>query len=255
MPDGSIASRPQRAGRDVPTKMADRLIVALDVPTVAEAHAIVDKLNGTVSFFKIGLGLQFEEGIDGLMSQIVDLWNRLFLDAKIYDVPETVRRAITTAVKRRASFVTIHGDENIMRAAVAAKEGSDLRVFAVTVITSLDDEALKNMGYALPAKELVLLRAKKAAECMCAGIIASADDNPDRIRMLSGAGHMLIATPGIRPSGSLADDQKRIATPEEAIANGADYLVVGRPIIASADPLAAAKRIIEEMERGAQKRH
>lgn len=254
MPDGSMMPRAMRSARNIPSNMADRLIVALDVPTVQEARSIIDRLDGAVSFFKIGLGLQFVEGVDDLMSFIVDSGKRLFLDAKIYDVPETVARAIAAAVKRRASFVTIHGDENIMRAAVAAKGSSDLKIFAVTVLTSLDDKALESMGYRLTAKDLVNLRAKKAVECKCDGVIASADDDPDQIRMLSGGEHMLIATPGIRPVGSPADDQKRIATPSEAIANGADYLVVGRPIILDPDPLGAARRIIDDMERGAKRR-
>jgi orotidine-5'-phosphate decarboxylase len=249
VPD-DLTLRSPKSMRDAPTAMADRLIVALDTPTVQEAAEIAAKLRGTVSFFKVGLGLQFEEGVDALISSIVDSGQRLFLDAKIFDVPETVARAVASAVRRRASFVTIHGDENIMRAAVAAKAGSDLKIFAVTVLTSLDDAALHQMGYRLSAKDLVLLRARKAAECNCDGIIASANDNPDQIRMLSGDSQMLIATPGIRPVGSAPDDQKRVATPREAIANGADYLVVGRPIIQSDDVRGAARKIIEDMEAG-----
>jgi len=249
MPDGANFAMPE-IKRHLPPDMKDRLIVALDVETVAEAKAIVAQLRGTVSFFKIGLGLQFVEGVDALISSIVDGGDKLFLDAKIYDVPDTVARAVASAVRRRATFVTIHGDENIMRAAVAAKAGTDLKIFAVTVLTSLDDIALSQMGYRLKAKELVLLRASKAAECRCDGIIASADDNPDQIRMLAGDNQMLIATPGIRPAGSVPDDQRRVATPREAIANGADYLVVGRPIIKSGDVRKAALSIIEEMELG-----
>ena len=248
MPDGSIVQQ-SGAPRDLPSNMADRLIVALDVPTIDQARDLVARLKGTVSFFKVGLWLQFVEGFDNLISSIVADGHRLFLDAKIFDVPETVGRAIMSAVWRRASFVTIHGDDSIMRAAVAAKQGSDLKIFAVTVLTSLDDAALYEMGYRLPAKELVLLRAKKASECGCDGIIASADDGPDQIRMLAGNERLLIATPD-RPAGSAADDQRRIATPRQAIANGADYLVVGRPIVASPDPRAAALRIIEDMELG-----
>lgn len=241
--------------RSLPDDMADRLIVALDVPTIDQARKLVEALKGTVSFFKVGLWLQFVEGVDDLISSIVDGGHRLFLDAKMYDVPETVGRAIESAVRRRASFVTIHGDENIMRAAVQAKKGSGLKVFAITVLTSIDDAALYEMGYRLSAKELVLLRARKASECECDGIIASADDGPDQIRMLAGNERLLIATPGIRPAASAADDQKRIATPRQAIANGADYLVVGRPIIAAEEgPKVAAQRIIREMMEGEAQR-
>jgi orotidine-5'-phosphate decarboxylase len=235
--------------------MADRLIVALDVPTIDQASRLVETLKGTVSFFKVGLWLQFLEGFDNLISAIVKDGHRLFLDAKMFDVPETVRMAITAAVHRQASFVTIHGDENIMRAAVEAKKGSALKIFAITVLTSIDDDALWEMGYRLPAKELVQLRARKASECECDGIIASADDGPDQIRMLAGNERLLIATPGIRPAGSIADDQRRIATPGQAIANGADYLVVGRPIIAAEEgPTIAAQRIIREMIEGEAQR-
>jgi orotidine-5'-phosphate decarboxylase len=236
--------------RNLPPVMAERLIVALDVRTIGLARELIKALKGTVSFFKVGLWLQFEKGYEDLISSIVDDGHRLFLDAKMFDVPETVERAIESAVRRRASFVTIHGDENIMRAAVEAKKGSDLQVFAITVLTSIDDEALFEMGFRLSARELVLLRAKKASECGCDGIIASADDGPDQIRMLAGNERLLIATPGIRPVGSVPDDQKRIATPRQAIANGADYLVVGRPIVVERDPRDAALRIIEDMELG-----
>jgi orotidine-5'-phosphate decarboxylase len=249
MPDGSLLRRPTNP-RELPANMADRLIVALDVPTIAQARGLIETLKGTVSFFKVGLWLQFREGFDDLISSIVKDGHRLFLDAKMFDVPETVSMAIAAAVHRQASFVTIHGDESIMRAAVAAKKGSGLKIFAITVLTSIDDAALWEMGYRLSAKELVLLRAKKAGECGCDGVIASADDGPDQIRMLAGNERLLIATPGIRPPGSAADDQKRIATPRQAIANGADYLVVGRPIVASLNPRAAALRIIEDMESG-----
>jgi orotidine-5'-phosphate decarboxylase len=249
MPDG-YGFREVQNGRGVPLNMADRLIVALDVPTISHAKDVVSQLSGTVSFFKVGYWLQFEERLDDLISLIIGSGKRLFLDAKMFDVPETVAQAVRSAVRRKATFVTVHGDENIMRAAVMARGDSDLKVFAITVLTSLDDDALAKMGYRLKAKELVMLRARLAVECKCDGIIASADDDPDRIRSLAGSKHMLIATPGIRPAGSLPDDQKRIATPREAIANGADYLVIGRPIVAQSDPRAAAKRIIEDMERG-----
>jgi orotidine-5'-phosphate decarboxylase len=249
MPDGPMPPQPGNP-RDLPTSMAERLIVALDVRPIGLARELVKALKGTVSFFKVGLWLQFEKGYEDLIESIVGEGHRLFLDAKMFDVPETVARAIESAVRRKASFVTIHGDENIMRAAVKAKAGSDLKAFAITVLTSIDDRALFDMGFRLSAKELVLLRAKQASECGCDGIIASADDGPDQIRMLAGNERLLIATPGIRPVGSVRDDQRRIATPRQAIANGADYLVVGRPIVAESDPRDAALHIIEDMEAG-----
>lgn len=247
MPDGAEFIRSKRI---LPPNLKDRLIVALDVKTVDEAKEIITKLDGVVSFFKVGLWLQFAEGVDSLIASLTKPGRRLFLDAKMFDVPQTVGMAVATAAKRGASFVTVHGDENIMRAAVQAKEGSDLQIFAITVLTSLDDVALKEMGYAHTAKDLVMLRARKAVECKCDGIIASADDRPDQIRMLAGSSGLLIATPGIRMPDGDRHDQKRVATPKEAIENGADYLVVGRPIVGESDPLKAALRIIEDMEAG-----
>lgn len=241
------------AKRGLPADMKDRLIVALDLRSVDEALEIIKKLDGVVSFFKVGLWLQFARGVDQLIATLVNSNKKLFLDAKMFDVPETVGRAVETAVQRGASFVTVHGDEAIMRAAVKAKGTSDLKVFAITVLTSLDDQALVDMGYAYNAKDLVMLRARKAVECECDGIIASADDNPDQIRMLARSQHLLIATPGIRMPNADHHDQKRVATPREAIENGADYLVVGRPIVAQKNPRQAALNIIEDMKLGARK--
>jgi orotidine-5'-phosphate decarboxylase len=138
-----------------------------------------------------------------------------------------------------------------MRAAVNAKGTSSLKIFAVTVLTSLDDEAAKTMGYAHSVRDLVTLRARKAVECGCDGIIASAEDDPNRLRTLAQSETLLITTPGIRMPGGETHDQKRVATPRQAIENGADYLVVGRPIIAASDPRQAALRIIEDMRAGA----
>ncbi len=250
MPDRADFAR-TGAKRDVPSEMKDRLIVALDVQSVDEAQDIVGKLEGVVSFFKVGLWLQFARGVDRLIESLVDADKKLFLDAKMYDVPETVGHAVAAVARRGASFVTVHGDEAIMRAAVKAKGESRLKIFAITVLTSLDDQALKEMGYAHSAIDLVRLRAKKAAECGCDGLIASADDHPDRIRMLAQSQHLLIATPGIRMRDADRHDQKRVATPREAIENGADYLVVGRPIVAEKDPRQAALNIIADMKLGA----
>ena len=178
---------------------------------------------------------------------------KLFLDAKMYDVEETVYHAMKTVVNLGASFVTVHGDPSIMRAAVRAKQGSDLKILAVTVLTNLDDRKLKEMGFALSARDLVMLRARNAVEAGCDGIIASADDAPDRIRELAQNEQLLIATPGIRLSGGASHDQLRTADPRQAILNGADYLVVGRPIIdhdGFSDMKSAALAVIEEMQAG-----
>lgn len=228
--------------------MAERLIVALDVADVSEAKALASRLDPVVSFFKIGLWLQFAPGVDDLIDSLIGAGKKVFLDAKMFDIPETVGRAVAVAARRNISFITVHGDEKIMRAAMAAKGASGIKVFAVTVLTSLDDAALREMGYGVGALELVQMRARNAVECRCDGIIASANDNPDEIRRLAQMPSLLIATPGVRQAEGSVNDHKRTATPREAIQNGADYIVVGRPIIAAPDPVAAARSFIQEME-------
>jgi len=218
-----------------------------------EGKGIIAQLHGIVTFFKIGYWLYLESGVDDLYALTTTGGRKLFLDAKMFDVPQTISKAIKTVISRGASFVTVHGDLAIMKAAVDAKKGSDLKIFAVTVLTNLDDAALKEMGYGLTARELVMLRAKNAVAAGCDGIIASADDNPDRIRELAQNADLLIATPGIRLAGGDRHDQRRVATPGEAILNGADYLVVGRPIIEHpehSDVRSAALDIIAQMQSG-----
>lgn len=232
--------------RDIPARMEDRLIVALDVHSVDEAWAMVERLP-MVSFFKVGLGLLYARGFDELLDRLIRR-GRVFLDAKMFDIPETVRRGVEVAAQRGVSLITVHGDEAIMRAAVQGKAGTDVRIFAVTVLTSLDDAALGRMGYRHSARELVLARAKAAAEAGCDGIIASALDHPDAIRAEVRAPGLLIATPGIRSARDAMNDHKRAATPEQAIRDGADYLVVGRPIIGARAPGEAADGIIREMK-------
>ncbi|MFI4974045.1 MAG: orotidine-5'-phosphate decarboxylase [Caulobacterales bacterium] len=252
--DGSLA--PSRTvQRDVPKEMADRLIVALDVTSPREAMGIVDRLDGIVSFFKIGMGLFVAEGTEAVISQLLKRGKSVFLDYKMYDIPETVSRGVAQALDRGIKFVTVHGDEEIMRAAVAAKGDSDfLKIFSITVLTSLDDNDLKEMGYALSVKNLIELRVRKALECGVDGIIASASDQPDEIRRLFDRPGLLIATPGIRAAGRGSDDHKRSATPAEAIRRGADFLVVGRPIIGEPDPAKAALEMIEDMKAGELRR-
>ena len=249
MPDIASSITPP-AGRSI----SDRLIVALDLESVEAARKAVKQLDGIVSFFKIGLWLQFAPGVDDLIGGLIADGKKVFLDAKMYDIPETVSRAVAVAAKRQVGFVTVHGDEAILRAASRAREGSDLKVFAVTVLTSLDDAALHSLGYRLGAQDLVQLRAAAAAACGCDGIIASAFDNPDGIRSLAGKADLLIATPGVRMAGDATHDHKRGATPSQAIESGADYLVIGRPIIQDPDPAAKARRFVAEMEDGQRKR-
>jgi orotidine-5'-phosphate decarboxylase len=239
------------AARDLPEKMADRLIVALDVPTIEGAARLAGQLDGIVSFFKIGLWLLFAPGAENFVDGLIGQGKRVFLDAKMYDIGETVRQGVARATERGVSLVTVHGDPEIMRAAVAGKAGSvHTKVFAISVLTSLNDAAVREMGYALPVAELIKLRVHQAVACGCDGVIASANDDPNAIRRMAAAEHLLIATPGIREPGGAADDHKRHATPAQAIVRGADYLVVGRPITQADDPAAVARRIIRDMERG-----
>jgi orotidine-5'-phosphate decarboxylase len=238
--------------RDIPAAMADRLIVALDVPTIDGATRLARQLDGIVSFFKIGLWLLFAPGAERFIDGLIAQGNRVFLDAKMYDIGETVRQGVARASERGVSIVTVHGDPAIMRAAMAGKGGSTrTKVFAISVLTSQDDAAVREMGSALPVADLVTLRVRQAVECGCDGIIASAADDPNAIRATARAERLLIATPGIREPGGAVHDQKRVATPAQAIARGADYLVVGRPITQADDPAAAARRIVEDMQRGA----
>jgi orotidine-5'-phosphate decarboxylase len=239
--------------RNLPSAMADRLIVALDVPSIGQAEALVEALDGVVAFFKIGLWLAFAEGVDGLLKRLIDGRKQVFLDAKMFDIGKTVEEGVARAADRGVSFVTVHGDRQIIRSAVSGKRGRDLKIFAITVLTSLDDAALRSMGYGVTAQELVQLRVKDALEHGCDGVIASAHDNPDAIRKLAGDDKLLIATPGIRGPDDPVDDHRRTADAATAIAHGADYLVVGRPVIGHADAAARARKIIADMQAGARR--
>lgn len=246
--DGMGAVRPT-VHRAVPNRMADRLIVPLDVRTVREAHDLIDRLDGTVSFFKIGLWLLFAEGTDKLIDELVRRGKNVFLDYKMFDIGETVKQGVSRARDRGVRFITVHGDDDIMRSAVEGKGDDDrLKILSITVLTSLDDKALHEMGYRLTVKELIELRVAKSLECGCDGIIASALDNPDQIRQKFNSLDLLIVTPGVRRLGAPTHDHKRSVTPGEAIAAGADYIVMGRTIIDAADPAIAAREVIADME-------
>ncbi len=235
--------------REVPERIEDRLIVALDVPSIDQARALVDRLDGLVSFFKIGLWLQFAAGFDNLLDELINHGNKIFLDAKMFDIGETVRQGVARAADRGISFVTVHGDGEIMRAAVEGRGNSLLKILAITVLTSLDQDGLRDLGYLCSVEELIRRRVQGAIACGCDGIVAAPRDDLGRIRQLEGADRLLIATPGVRLAGASADDHKRTGTPAQAIAAGADYLVVGRPIVKSGDPALAAREIIEDMRR------
>ncbi|MSP42319.1 MAG: orotidine-5'-phosphate decarboxylase [Alphaproteobacteria bacterium] len=230
------------ARTDVPVE--ERLIAALDVPSLAEARAVAEALRGAVRFFKIGLQLFPLGGVE-LARELSARGDKVFLDFKFYDIGETVRNAVTSAASIGAQFLTVHGDREILSAAVAGRGNSELKILCVTVLTSLDQAALKEMGYSGTIGELVVQRALTAQQAGCDGVIASAQEAA-RLRAVLGP-DMLIVTPGIRPTGGAANDQKRVMTPGEALQAGADFLVVGRPIVKAEDPRAAAEAILAEM--------
>jgi orotidine-5'-phosphate decarboxylase len=233
--------------RDIPERIEDRLIVALDVPSIKEARVLVDKLDGVISFFKIGLWLEFAAGFDALIEDLLNHNKKIFLDTKMFDIGETVKQGVRRAAERGVSFVTVHGDGAIVRAAAEGKNGSSLKILVVPVLTSLDANGLRELGYRGSVAELIAERARTTLAWGCDGIIAAPQDNPNEIRRSTGSESLLVVTQGVRLPGASLDDHKRAGTPAEAIAAGADYLVVGRPIVRSDDPAGAAARIIANM--------
>ncbi len=253
MPAGTTLT-PAFSRREREQKVEKRLIVALDVPTLEEARALVATLGDAVSFYKIGMWLFFQRGVDTLIDEMIAAGKQVFLDYKMYDIGETVRRGVAAAAARGISIITVHGEPDMLKAAVEGRGDSALRVFAISVLTSQDDAALRAMGYDRTLQEIVDLRVRAAAEAGCDGVIASAADDPDAIRRRAGRATLLIGTPGIRLAGADHHDQKRAATPDAAVERGADYLVVGRPITGAADPVEAARVIIDLMRQGQARR-
>ena len=223
-----------------PIPPQDRLIVALDLPGHAEARALAERLGETVTFYKIGLELFMAGDYFALIDWLHARGKKIFADLKFYDIPATVERAVRALSRTPVTFATVHGDPAIMAAAARGK-GENLKILAVTVLTSLDEDALKAMGYGLDLETLVRQRARQAWEAGLDGVIASGREAA-LIRQTVGD-EALIVTPGVRPEGSPAGDQKRVVTVEQALTNGADHIVVGRPIRDAADPRAAARAI------------
>jgi orotidine-5'-phosphate decarboxylase len=227
----------------VPTPLRDRLIVALDLPDVAAAEAMVEKLGDAVSFYKIGFELVLAGGIP-LARALARSGKKVFLDLKLHDIANTVTRASARAAELGATFLTVHAFSPTMCAAVEGRGKSSLKLLAVTVLTSWDDSDLKAAGYSSSVKDLVQKRAEEAREIGIDGIVASAAEAADLRKKI---GSMLLVTPGIRPAGDAAGGQKRIVTPKDAIAAGADHLVVGRPVLSASNPKAAAEAIVAEI--------
>jgi len=231
------------------THSDSRLIVALDQPTIESASAIVDALGDTVSFYKIGLQLIPIGGMD-LSAKLKAEGKQVFLDYKLHDIPATVEKATRSLSGIGADLVTVHAEPAVMKAAAAGRENSNLKILGVTVMTCYDDAMLTEMGYAHGARDLVLRRVEQALEAGIDGIVSSALEAAE-IRNRFGD-DFLIVTPGIRPAGADAGDQKRVATPKLALNEGATHLVVGRPIHGAPDPAHAARSIIAEMKQAPQ---
>jgi orotidine-5'-phosphate decarboxylase len=227
--------------------MKDRLIVALDLPSTSEAEALTQRCGDAVSFYKIGLQLLPVGGME-LSETLRAAGKQVFLDFKLHDIPATVEKATRSIAGRGGDMLTVHAEPPVMRAAVQGRgEAPDLKLLGVTVLTAYDDEMLREIGYAHGARDLVMRRVEQALDCGMDGVVASPLEAAE-IRQRFGD-DFLIVTPGIRPSGSAAGDQKRIATPADALRNGATYLVVGRPVNAADDPAQAARDILDEMSR------
>jgi orotidine-5'-phosphate decarboxylase len=222
----------------------DRLIVALDLPGVAAAEAMIAKLGDSVNFYKIGYQLAYAGGLP-LVRQLSDSGKKVFVDLKLHDIGNTVARGVESVGKLGATFLTVHAYPQTMKAAVEARAGSSLKILAVTVLTSYDDGDLHAAGYRLNVSDLVEARAQQAQVLGVDGIVCSAEEAA-ALRKLVGH-QMNLVTPGIRPAGAATGDQKRIMTPARAISAGTDYLVVGRPVTEAADPKAAADAIQAEI--------
>jgi len=220
--------------------VSERLIVALDVPTNDQAREIVEKLGETVTFYKLGLELFMAGGYFELIDWLVERNKKVFVDLKFFDVPETVASAVRQLNNRNVSFATVHGNDGILKAAV--REKKDIKILAVTVLTSLDRHDLAELGFDCDVQELVLSRARNAFQIGCDGVISS---GLEASALRSNLGNnFIVVTPGIRPvDNDKIDDQKRTVDVEEAFKNGADYIVIGRPIRNAENPVKAAQEI------------
>ncbi len=227
----------------------ERLIVALDVPTVKAAEGMVARLGELVCFYKIGYQLAFAGGLP-FAADLIAAGKQVFLDLKLHDIGNTVAKGVESVARLGATFLTVHAYPQTMKAAVEGKQGSTLRILAVTVLTSYDDADLAAAGYELTVTELAAARAAQARDTGIDGLVCSAEEAA-ALRKIAGPG-MVLVTPGIRPAGSATGDQKRIMSPARAIASGANYLVVGRPVVEAGDPKASADAIVAEIHAAAK---
>ena len=224
----------------------ERLIVALDVPSVSAAEAMVARLGDAVWFYKIGYQLAFAGGLP-FAARLIASGKQVFLDLKLHDIGNTVTKGVESVAQLGATFLTVHAYPQTMKAAVEGRRGSKLRILAVTVLTSYDDADLAAAGYEMSVGELAAARAAQARDTGVDGLVCSAKEAAS-LRDIAGPG-MVLVTPGIRPTGSSTGDQKRIMTPARAIEAGANYLVVGRPVLEAPEPKVIADAIVAEIEQ------
>jgi orotidine-5'-phosphate decarboxylase len=220
------------------------LIIALDVETAGQALELVNAIGDAADFYKVGLELYAAAGMP-LVQQLIDRGLRVFLDLKLYDIGETVKRATRQVAQRGVTFLTVHGSRAVMRAAVAGCSDSRTQLLAVTVLTSFDQEDLADLGYACPVSDLVALRVRNAMESGIDGVVCSPLE-VSAIRKSAGS-RLKLVTPGVRSKGAATGDQKRVATPAEALEAGADYLVIGRQVTRAENPRAACEQIMQEL--------
>lgn len=223
------------------------LIIALDVDTASEALRLVDEIGPAADFYKVGMELYAIGGL-ALVSQLRERGKQVFLDLKLYDIGETVKRATRQLCEKSgATFLTVHGSRAVMQAAAEGRGDSPTQLLAVTVLTSFDQDDLADLGYSVPVAELVELRVKKAMESGMDGIVCSPLEVA-RVRQIAGP-QMKLVTPGVRSAHAATGDQKRVATPRQAVNDGADYLVIGRQVTRAADPRSAVTEILVEIEK------
>lgn len=227
-----------------PKTMHNPIIIALDVESAADARSLIGRIGPRVNFYKVGLELYAAAGMDFVRDLLAD-GHQVFLDLKFYDIPETVSRAVVRVAGSGVRFLTVHAVPSVMRAAAAAKQGSNLQLLGVTVLTSFGPEDMDDLGYQGTIAELVEQRARKAMELGIDGIVASPLEAA-AVRRIIGPDAVLV-TPGVRSAGADAGDQKRVATPKQAVQDGASYLVIGRQVTRATDPAAEVDRILMEL--------
>lgn len=225
--------------------LRDRVIVALDVPDVAAAQAVVERLGDRATFYKVGYELAFAGGL-AFAQDLAKSGRKVFLDLKLHDIPNTIEKGVGQIARMGMTFLTVHAYPQTLAAAAKGASGSNLGILGVSVMTSMDDGDLARAGYGMGVQDLIARRAKQICEAGCAGIVCSATDMAT-VRAAVGQG-LKIVTPGIRPAGAALGDQKRVMTPGEAIRAGIDHMVIGRPITGVADPALAMQAILDEIQ-------